>query len=45
MAYGNLTVVCMVIAVVTCVLGIGYAAVYWLDQTAGRGRPDSRHSP
>jgi hypothetical protein len=32
----NLAVVAMVVATVVCVLGIGYAALYVLDKTAGR---------
>jgi hypothetical protein len=33
MVASNLTVIVMVIAVVTCVLGIVYAAVYRLDKS------------
>ena len=35
MIYGNLTVIVMVVAVVTCVLGIVYAALYRLDKAVG----------
>jgi hypothetical protein len=31
----NLTVILMVVTVVTCVLGIVYAALYRLDKTVG----------
>jgi hypothetical protein len=34
---GNLTVIVMVVAVVTCVLGIGYAALYRLDKAVDPG--------
>jgi hypothetical protein len=37
MFYGNLTVIFLVLSVVTCVLGIGYAAVYRLDKTVDPG--------
>jgi hypothetical protein len=33
MVNGNLGVILMVVAVVTCVLGIIYAALYCLDRT------------
>jgi len=32
----NLIVVIMVVAAVTCVLGIGYAAIYFLDRAVDR---------
>jgi len=32
---GNLTVILMVVAVVTCVLSIVYAALYRLDKAVG----------
>jgi hypothetical protein len=35
MSAENLAVVVMVVAVVTCVLGFGYAAIYFLDRTVG----------
>jgi hypothetical protein len=35
--YGNLTVILMVLAVVTCVLSIGYAAIYFLDKAVDPG--------
>jgi len=37
MVVGNLTVIVMVVAVVTCVLGIVYAAVYRLDKSVDPG--------
>ena len=35
MSAENLAVVVMVVAVVTCVLGVGYAALYFLDKQVG----------
>lgn len=32
----NLVVILMVLATVTCALGIGYAALYFLDKAVGR---------
>lgn len=32
----NLVVVLMVVVTVTCALGIGYAALYFLDKRVGR---------
>jgi hypothetical protein len=37
--YGNLTVILMVLVVVTCVLSIGYATIYFLDRAVD---PDAR---
>jgi hypothetical protein len=33
----NLTVISMVVAVVACILGIGYAALYFLDKSVDGG--------
>jgi hypothetical protein len=37
MAYGNITVVFMVISVASCVLGIAFAATYFLDKAVNQG--------
>jgi hypothetical protein len=37
MAYGNITVVFMVISVASCVLGIAFAAIYFLDKAVNQG--------
>jgi hypothetical protein len=35
--YSNFTVIVMVLVVVTCVLSVGYTALYFLDKSVDRG--------
>ena len=43
MSSDNLIVVVMVVAVVTCVLGIVYAVLYRLNKIVDSDRPNSSH--
>jgi hypothetical protein len=37
MTYGNAAVVLMVLSVVSCVLGVAFAGIYYLNRSVDRG--------
>jgi hypothetical protein len=39
MLHGNAAVVVMVIVVVSCVLGLAFVAVYYLNKAVNQGKP------